>query len=159
MTPTKAIAIENEINNIIILDKNENHEKILILYQTQKKFNFGMLGGFLGRFRDGKYHEILYAGKVNYFEAESRNFENLNDNKKVLSAIKQLNGNENNYMSILKSFKNPEKELEKITFKEAKKLVEDKKAEFKYYKNETDFFLSYQNELYFRNSLKKAYCI
>ena len=155
---------EDEIKNVMILDKNENEERILVIYPNQKMFYSGMLGGFLGCFRDGKNNEILYVGKVGHFG--KLNYHNdaveekviLEDNKKVLSAIKQLNGNENNYMSILKSSKNPEKELEKITFEQAEKLVEDKKAELKQYKGDMEFILCYKNDIYWRNDLEKAYC-
>ena len=155
---------EDEIKNVMILDKNENDERILVIYPNQKRFYSGMLGGFLGCFRDGKNNEILYVGEVKGFK--QLHYRNdtieekviLDDNKKILSAIKQLNGNENNYMSILKSSKNPEKELEKITFEQAEKLVEDKKAKFKQYKRDMRFILSHKNDIYWRNDLEKAYC-
>lgn len=52
-----------------------------------------------------------------------------------------------------------EKKLEKITFEEAEKLVEDKEAKFKQYKDDIRFALHYKDKLYFKRDSEKAYCI
>lgn len=140
---------KDQINRVMILDKNENGEKILVIYQSQEHFLFGVLGGFLNRFQNGKFNENVYCGKVEYFKT---------DNEKTLSAIKQLNGDKNDYMSLLEYSNAPKRKLEEISFDKAEKLIKNKKAELKGYLGEMEFILCYNNELYFRSDFKKAYC-
>lgn len=140
---------KDQINRVMILDKNENSEKILVIYPSQKHFLFGVLGGFLNRFQNGKPNEILYSGKVEYFET---------DNKKILSAIKQLNGDKNDYMSLLEYSNAPRGKLEEISFDKSEELVKNGEAQLKQYGDDTKFLLSYKGNLYFKNTFKKAYC-
>ncbi len=140
---------EDQIHMVTVLDKNENGEKILVLYPNQKQFFFGAIGGFLNRFRDGKSNEILYCGRIESFKT---------DNKEILSAIRGLNGDKENYMLFLEYSNNPKGKLDEIPFKKAKELVKNKEAELKQYLGDMELFLSYRGNLYFRNEFKKAYC-
>lgn len=156
----KTLKEEEQINRTMILDKNEDSEKILTIYPDQKKYLFGMLGGFLNTFKNGKKNKILYCGKIEDFNGLNNPIEKneiIKNNKEISYIIKQLDGNKDEYMSILEYFNNPEKGLDEILFKEAKELVKNKKAELKGYLGDATLFLSYKGNLYFRNELKRAY--
>ena len=147
---------------LAILSYNEKEQIHLRVYQTQKAVLYTTLGGFLERFRDGKCSEILYLGKVKYFN--KLNYKTIDEktidkqNTKIFRAVNQLGGNMESYLLISRAYiaeKNIEKKLKDISSKEAERLVNNKEAEFKSYHGSQ--ILSYKGHYLWKDVNSKRY--
>src|SRR3989344_4137211 len=147
---------------LAFLSYNEKEQIHLKVYPTQKWVLYITLGGFLERFRDGKHNEILYLGKVKYFN--KLNYKTIDEktidkqNTKIFRAVNQLNGNMESYLLISRAYiqeKNIEKKLKDISSKEAERLVNNKEAEFKSYHGSQ--ILSYKGHYLWKDVNSKRY--
>lgn len=147
-----------------VLSYNGKEEVNVRLYSSQKElWALGLIGGFLKNV-DGKKNKILYSGKLKHFNKFDYGDKKVDekkinsDNDKMYKAILQLGGDMESHILVSKYY-TPEKTLEEISFNQAEELVKNKKAEFKWFGHEKDFFLAYGETLYFRNNNKKTYCL
>ena len=147
------------------LSYNKKEQIHLRVYSTQKGMLYTTLGGFLERFRDEKHNEILYLGKVKYFN--KLDYKTIDEktidkqNTKIFRTAAQLGGNMESYLLISRAYiaeKNIEKKLKDITSEEAEKLVNNKEAEFKTYLSmDGKQILSYKGRFLWKDTETKSY--
>ena len=150
---------------LALLSYNEKEQIHLRVYSTQKGMLYTTLGGFLERFRDEKHNEILYLGKVKYFN--KLDYKTIDEktidkqNTKIFRTAAQLGGNMESYLLISRAYiaeKNIEKKLKDITSEEAEKLVNNKEAEFKTYLSmDGKQILSYKGRFLWKDTETKSY--